>query len=107
MKLVREPNLARCDGLIQAGEADAFVANELEGRFLIRRLGIHKDFRMLEDPLETRAMHAHVLGSRPNSASLLARLNQELRRIKQSDVYSSVVRAHVMAIWGGADALSR
>jgi hypothetical protein len=107
VKLVREPNLARCAGLIQAGEADAFVANELEGRFLIRRLGIHEDFRMLEDPLETRAMHAHVLGSRPNSASLLARINQELSRIKQSDVYSSVVRAHVMAIWGGADALSR
>ena len=107
MKLVRESNLARCAGLVQAGDADAFVANELEGRFLIRRLGIHEDFRMLEAPLETRAMHAHVLGNRPNSAALLARINQELRRVKQSKVYSNVVRDHVMAIWGEADSLSR
>ena len=107
VRIMREADLALCAGRVQRGEADAFAANELSGRFLLRRLGVDGDFRMLEQPIDTQSMHGRVLRARSGSDALVGQINDGLKRIKQSDVYGAVVRNHVMAIWGGARPIKR
>jgi ABC-type amino acid transport substrate-binding protein len=45
---VRKPTLLDCASAVQTLEADAFVASDLEGRFVLDRLGLSREFRMLE-----------------------------------------------------------
>ena len=97
--ILREDSLINCLSKVQQGVADAFVANELEGRYLIRQLGVAAAFRMLEEPVATRTMHAAVMADRPDARRLLSLIDSGLAAIKKSDVYGSVVREYVISLW--------
>ena len=97
--VLRQPTLVECVGAVQRQEADAFVANDLEGRYLLGRLGLTQLFRMTERPLGTRGVHAVVSREHVQASELINALNRGLKQLKQSDAYSAIVRRHVMKLW--------
>jgi hypothetical protein len=103
--VLRQPTLLDCVSLIQRREGDAFVANDLEGRYVLARLGLTALFRMAERPLGTRGVHAIVSKDHARASELVGAVNRGLKRLKQSDDYAAIVRKHLMRLWdtgGGA-----
>jgi TRAP-type uncharacterized transport system substrate-binding protein len=96
---VRPPTLLDCVSAVQKREADAFVANDLEGRYVLQRLGLAPHFKMAERPLGTRSIHAIALRENTQASDLIQAVNKGLRQLKQTDAYAAVVRGHLMRLW--------
>ena len=97
--VVRHPTLPDCASAVQNSEADAFVANDLEGRYVLQRLGLAQQFKMAERPLGTRGIHAIALRENAEALELMQAVNRGLKQLKQSDVYGAIVREHLMRLW--------
>jgi polar amino acid transport system substrate-binding protein len=97
--VVRHPTLPDCASAVQNSEADAFVANDLEGRYVLQRLGLAQQFRMAERPLGTRGIHAIALRENAEALELMQAMNRGLKQLKQSDAYGAIVREHLMRLW--------
>jgi polar amino acid transport system substrate-binding protein len=96
---VRQPTLLDCASAVQKLEADAFVANDLEGRHVLERLGLAQHFKMAERPLGTRGIHAVVAREHAQAFELINAVNRGVRQLKQTDVYAAIVRRHLMRLW--------
>jgi hypothetical protein len=96
---VRQPTLPDCVIAVQKLEADAFVANDLEGRYVLQRLGLGPQFRMAERPLGTRGIHVIGLKENPQAMELIQAVNRGLKQLKQTDAYGAIVRKHLMRLW--------
>jgi hypothetical protein len=105
--VMRRATLLDCVAAVQARDADTFVATDLEGMHLLRRLGLTPYFSMQARPLATGAVHAVVWRDHPRGADLMDALNQGLKRLKQSDAYSSIVQKHLLAAASASTALVR
>jgi hypothetical protein len=97
--VLRQPTLLDCISVVQKREADAFVANDLEGRYVLGRLGLGALFRMAERPLGTRGVHAIVSRDHAQASELIGAVNRGLKQLKQSDAYAAIVRRHLMRLW--------
>jgi hypothetical protein len=97
---VRQPTLLDCVSAVQRREADAFIANDLEARHLLDRLGLAGHFRMAERPLAIGSVRAIVSKAHPQAPHLLVALNSGLKRLKESDAYGAIVRSHLTRLWG-------
>jgi ABC-type amino acid transport substrate-binding protein len=98
---VRKPTLLDCASAVQTQEADAFVASDLEGRYVLDRLGLSRDFRMLERPLGIRGVHVVAAREHVQSAELISAVNRGLKQLKETDAYAAIVRTHLMRLWNG------
>ena len=96
---VRQPTLPDCVSAVQKLEADAFLANDLEGRYVLQRLGLTQHFKMAERPLGTRGIHAIALKENPQAQELIQSVNNGLKQLKQTDAYGAIVRKHLMRLW--------
>ena len=96
---VRQPTLPDCVSAVQKLEADAFLANDLEGRYVLQRLGLTQHFKMAERPLGTRGIHAIALKENPQALELIQSVNSGLKQLKQTDAYGAIVRKHLMRLW--------
>ena len=96
---VRQPTLPDCVSAVQKLEADAFLANDLEGRYVLQRLGLTQHFKMAERPLGTRGIHAIALKENPQALALIQSVNLGLKQLKQTDAYGAIVRKHLMRLW--------
>jgi polar amino acid transport system substrate-binding protein len=96
---MRQPTLLDCVSAVQKREADAFVANDLEGRYVLQRLGLAQDFKMAERPLGTRGIHAIALKENAQASELIQAVNRGLQRLKQTDAHGAIVRRHLMRLW--------
>ena len=96
---VRQPTLLDCVSAVQKLEADAFLANDLEGRYVLQRLGLAQNFKMAERPLGTRGIHAVALRENAQASELINAVNRGLRQLKQTDAYGAIVRSHLMRLW--------
>jgi hypothetical protein len=96
---MRQPTLLDCVSAVQKREADAFVANDLEGRYVLQRLGLAQHFRMEERPLGTRGIHAIALRDNAQASEIIQTMNRGLRQLKQTDAYAAIVRSHLMRLW--------
>jgi polar amino acid transport system substrate-binding protein len=97
--VVRHPTLPDCASAVQNSEADAFVANDLEGRYVLQRLGLAQQFKMAERPLGTRGIHAIALRENVEAQELMQAVNRGLKQLKQSEAYGAIVREHLMRLW--------
>jgi hypothetical protein len=95
--VLRRASLLDCVVAVQALDADAFAAIDLEGLHLVRKLGLAPYFVMHPRPLATRGVHAVIWREHPRAAETLAALNAGLTLLKQGDAYASLVQQHVMA----------
>jgi len=98
---VRKPTLLDCASAVQTLEADAFVASDLEGRYVLDRLGLSRDFRMLERPLGIRGVHVVASRERAQASELISAVNRGLKELKETDAYAAIVRSHLMRLWNG------
>jgi NMT1 family protein len=98
---LRKPTLLDCASAVQTLEADAFVASDLEGRFVLDRLGLSADFRMLERPLGIRGVHVVASREHVQASELIGAVNRGLKELKQTDAYAAIVRNHLMRLWNG------
>jgi TRAP-type uncharacterized transport system substrate-binding protein len=96
---LRQPTLPDCVSAVQKQEADAFLANDLEGRYVLQRLGLAQQFKMAERPLGTRGIHAIALRENPQASELIETFNRGLKQLKQTDAYGAIVRQHLMHLW--------
>ncbi len=94
--LVRADSFIECLGLVERREADAAVANELEGRFTLERLGLAPGLRMLDRPFAMRGIHAVVAKDHPRANELLQSINEGLAQLKIRGAYVDLVKKHVL-----------
>jgi hypothetical protein len=99
ISVVRRPALVDCISLAQQHEVDAFVASDLEGRYLLGQLGLWQFFKMMVRPLGTRGVHVIVPKDRPRAEDLVNTVNLGLKQLKESDAYAAIVRQHLMKLW--------
>lgn len=97
--LLRPATLIDCASLVQRREADAFVANDVEGWHLLKQLGIAPLFALTERPLGTRTLHAAVWKGHPRATELLETVNTAIRLAKDSGAHATLVRQHLMSVW--------
>jgi ABC-type amino acid transport substrate-binding protein len=97
VSVMRRATLLDCVAAVQAHDADTFVATDLEGAYLLRRLGLTPYFVMQPRPLATAAVHAVVWRDHARGADLIDALNLGLKRLKESDAYSAIVQKHLIA----------
>jgi hypothetical protein len=79
--VLRRQTVLDCVAAVQAHDADAFVATDLEGTHLLRQLGLAPFYIMQARPLATRGVHAVVSRQHPRSTELINDLNQGLKRL--------------------------
>src|SRR5262249_25413264 len=97
--VVRQPTLLECASIVQQREADAFIANDLEGQYLLGRLGLGQLFAMAERPLGTRGVHAIVSRDHAQASAFITAVNRGLKELKQTEAYATIVRQHLMRLW--------
>jgi Bacterial extracellular solute-binding proteins, family 3 len=95
--VARRATLLDCVAAVQANDADAFVATDLEGTHLLRRLGLAPYFTLLQRPLATGSIHAVVFRDHARAPDLIATLNNGLKKLKEGDAYASIVQKHLIA----------
>jgi ABC-type amino acid transport substrate-binding protein len=96
---VRQPTLLDCVSAVQRQEAEAFIASDLEGRYMLDRLGLSDHFRMTERPLGIRGIHAVASREHPQATELIAAVNRGLKGLKESGAYAAIIRSHLTRLW--------
>jgi hypothetical protein len=96
VSVFRRPSLLDCVAAVQKREADAFLALDIEGRFLLARLGLAQAFRLTERPLEIRGVHAVASREHARGSQLIEFLNRGLGQLKQHGAYAAIVQSHLM-----------
>ncbi len=95
--VVRRATLLDCVAAVQANDADAFLATDLEGTYLLRRLGLTPYFALLPRPLAMSSIHVVVSRDHARGADLVAALNDGVRKLKEGDAYATIVQKHLIA----------
>jgi polar amino acid transport system substrate-binding protein len=99
--VLRRTTLLDCVAAVQGRAAHAFAATDLEGRFLLARLGLAKAFTMQARPLATRGVHAVVSRDNAKADELIGAINRGLKQLKQSGAYAAMVQKHLAGLWDG------
>ena len=99
--VMRRTTLLDCVAAVQGQAAHAFAAPDLEGRFLLARLGLAQVFSMQTRPLVTRGVHAVVARDNAKADALIGAINRGLKQLKQSGTYAAMVQKHLAGLWDG------
>ncbi len=91
-----------CVAEVQVGAAHAFAATDLEGRFLLTRLGLAEIFAMQARPLATRGVHAVIARDNVKADELIGAINRGLKKLKDSGAYATIVQKHLARLWDGS-----
>jgi polar amino acid transport system substrate-binding protein len=101
LTLVRPASLIECLDVVQRGEADAVLTNELEGKLTIARLGLTESFHMADRAVTTQDLHIILAKDTPGAEDLLAALNKGIAKLKSEDLYFSIVAKHLSQLQAG------
>jgi hypothetical protein len=101
LTLVRPPSLIECLDIVQRGEADAVLTNELEGKLTIARLGLTQTFRMADRAVTAQDIHIILAKDTPGAEDLLAALNKGIAKLKSEDSYFAIVAKHLAQLQAG------
>jgi polar amino acid transport system substrate-binding protein len=99
--LVRPASLIECLDIVQRGEADAVLANELEGKLTIARLGLSSAFRMSDRAVTAQDIRIILAKDIPGAEDLLAAVNKGIAKLKSDDQYFSIVAKHLAQLQAG------
>lgn len=95
VSVTRRATLIECVSLVQEHGADAFVASDIEGRYVLGQLGLRQMFRMIDPPLARRGVHVVVPRSRPQAEDLVNTVNAGIRKLKGTEAWAAIVRGRV------------
>jgi polar amino acid transport system substrate-binding protein len=102
VSVLRRSTLLDCVAAVQGRAAHALATSDLEGRFLLARLGLAQAFAMQARPLATRGVHAVVARDNAKADELIGAINRGLRQLKQSGAYAGIVQKHLARLWDGS-----
>ncbi|MEZ5776576.1 MAG: transporter substrate-binding domain-containing protein [Hyphomicrobiaceae bacterium] len=97
--LVSQPSLEGCLALLESGEVDAVLADELTGRAAIARLGIGEGVDMLVRPVATRDLRAIVAKSNPRAAAIVEEIDRGLRALRARGEFAEIVERQLTLLW--------
>jgi len=100
--VMRRATLLDCVAEVQVRTAHAFAATDLEGRFLLTRLGLAQAFMMQPRPLATRGVHAVVSREGAKADELIGAINRGLKKLKESGAHAAIVQKHMAHLWDGS-----
>lgn len=92
--------LIDCVAAVERHEADALIANEPEGRFVIEKLKLSGVLQMAAKPVAIVGLHAAVNKDNPRGLNLLLSINRALVNFKSSDRYSALLADHLADLTG-------
>ncbi|MGB0087148.1 MAG: transporter substrate-binding domain-containing protein [Rhodomicrobiaceae bacterium] len=98
LKLVRPQSMIDCLNLVERGDVDALLINELEGKLAISHLGLSRTFRMVENAGSAQDVRIIVAKDYPKAEELLGALNKGIAKLKSEDLYSQIVMKHVLPL---------
>ncbi len=101
LTLVRPGSLIECLDLVQRGDADAVLTNELEGRLTISRLGLSSAFRMADRAVGTQNIEIMLAKDAPGAQQMLTALNKGIAKLKSDELYARIVAKHLAQINAG------
>lgn len=99
VRLVRPANLIECISLVERREADGLLAEELEGRLAIDRLGLSSLLRIAERPIGIHGLHIIIAKHHPQAEALMGAINAAIAELRKSDQYASIVNRHLSRFW--------
>lgn len=102
LRLMRVKTLIDCVAAVERREADALIATEPEGRFVIEKLKLSDVLQMVDRPVATLGLHAAISRDNPRREELLLGVNRALASFKSSPRYSAVMTSHLAELTGGA-----
>lgn len=102
--VIRRPTTLDCIAMVQAGEAEALVATDVEAPALLQRLGLAALFRTSETPIARRGLHVHVARSNAAANDLVTAINAGIARAKQDGDYAGLVKRRLSNAFEGKPA---
>ena len=101
LKLARPASLIECLDIVQRGDADAVLTNEMEGRLTISRLGLSTAFRMSDRAVGSQDVAIILAKEAKGADQLLASLNRGIAKLKSEELYSRIVAKYLTQINAG------
>ncbi len=99
IKLVRPATLIDCFGLVEKREADAVLVNELEGHFVVERLGLSQVFQVTPRAVANHSVVAVVAKTNPKAEEFIRAINAGIAQLKQGEQYAQIVGKSLSELW--------
>ncbi|MFZ1107071.1 MAG: hypothetical protein WAN43_01810 [Rhodomicrobium sp.] len=102
VKMVRLKTVIDCIAALDRHEAEALIALEPEGRFVIEKLKLSQSLQLSQRIAVPAGLHALVAKSNPRQAQLIQTINEALAKFRASKDYAEVIASHIADLTGSA-----
>ena len=100
VKTLRMKAIIDCVAALDRHEADALIALEPEGRFVIEKLKLTQSLQLSQRIETPMGLHVLVEKANPRQAILLQTINEALSKFRASSGYSQVMASHISDLTG-------
>jgi ABC-type amino acid transport substrate-binding protein len=100
VKTLRMKAIIDCIAALDRHEADALIALEPEGRFVIEKLKLTQSLQLSQRIETPMGLHVLVEKANPRQAILLQTINEALSKFRASSGYSQVIASHISDLTG-------
>ncbi len=97
--LMRPATVDECFRLLDKGDVDSVVMNELVGRVSINSLGIGERVRAIDQPMALTTLHMVIAKTHPQARVMLYYVNAALGKLRETGEYNRVVERQLNAYW--------
>jgi hypothetical protein len=98
-RIIKRRTMVHCIAAVQTGDADGFLATDLEARQFMSRLGLSGTFEIYEPTLFTDSLHVAAPRGSAEGAAVIARIDAGLARLKDNGAYAKLMERYVVAAW--------
>ena len=100
VKTLRMKAVIDCIAALDRHEAEALIALEPEGRFVIEKLKLTQSLQLSQRIETPMGLHVLVEKANPRQAILLQTINEALSKFRASSGYSQVIASHIYDLTG-------
>ena len=100
VKTLRMKTIIDCIAALDRHEAEALIALEPEGRFVIEKLKLTQSLQLSQRIEAPMGLHVLVEKANPRQAILLQTINEALSKFRASSGYSQVIGSHISDLTG-------
>jgi len=100
VKTLRMKAIIDCIAALDRHEAEALIALEPEGRFVIEKLKLTQSLQLSQRIETPMGLHVLVEKANPRQAILLQTINEALSKFRASSGYSQVMASHISDLTG-------
>jgi hypothetical protein len=100
VKTLRMKAIIDCIAALDRHEAEALIALEPEGRFVIEKLKLTQSLQLSQRIETPMGLHVLVEKANPRQAILLQTINEAVSKFRASSGYSQVIASHISDLTG-------